>query len=72
MLTILLVNGGNYLYNLLLGRLLGPAQFADAAILITLLLILSFVGMTFQIVTAKYAVLFEDLDLMRFIKHSSN
>lgn len=72
MLTILLVNGGNYLYNLLLGRLLGPAQFADAAILITLLLILSFVGMTFQIVTAKYAVLFEDLDLMRFIKHISN
>lgn len=71
MLTILLVNGGNYLYNLLLGRLLGPAQFADAAILITLLLMLSFVGMTFQIVTAKYAVLFEELDLMRFIKHIS-
>ncbi|MFV8358270.1 sugar isomerase, partial [Flavobacterium sp. XS1P32] len=51
MVTILFVNGGNYLYNLLLGRILGPAEFSDAAILITFLLILSFVGMTFQIVS---------------------
>lgn len=68
MATILLVNGGNYLYNLLLGRMLGPVAFSDAAILITLLLILSFVGMTFQIVTAKYAVLFEGNSLLAFIK----
>jgi O-antigen/teichoic acid export membrane protein len=68
MITILFVNAGNYLYNLLLGRILGPAQFADAAILITLLLVLSFVGMTFQIVTAKYAVLFDDVILNRFLK----
>jgi O-antigen/teichoic acid export membrane protein len=68
MVTILLVNGGNYLYNLLLGRMLGPVAFSDAAILITLLLILSFVGMTFQIVTAKYAVLFEGNSLLAFIK----
>jgi membrane-bound ClpP family serine protease len=32
------------------------------------LLILSFVGMTFQIVTAKYAVLFEGNSLLLFIK----
>ena len=68
MVTILLVNGGNYLYNLILGRMLGPEAFSDAAILITLLLILSFVGMTFQIVTAKYAVLFEESSLLSFIK----
>lgn len=68
MITILFVNGGNYLYNLLLGRILGPAEFSDAAILITLLLILSFVGMTFQIVTAKYAVLLEENYLLTFIK----
>jgi O-antigen/teichoic acid export membrane protein len=68
MITILFVNAGNYLYNLLLGRILGPAQFADAAILITLLLVLSFVGMTFQVVTAKYAVLFEDGILRQFLK----
>jgi O-antigen/teichoic acid export membrane protein len=68
MLTILLVNGGNYLYNLILGRLLGPEAFSDAAILITLLLILSFIGMTFQIVSAKYAVLFKDNQLLLFLK----
>ncbi len=68
MLSILLVNGGNYIYNLLLGRILGPSEFADAAILITFLLVLSFVGMTFQIVTAKYAVLFKTEKLTAFLK----
>lgn len=68
MLTMLMVNGGNYIYNLLLGRILGPTAFADAAILITLLLVLSFLGMTFQIVTSKYAVLFEAEKRAVFIK----
>ena len=68
MLSVLLVNGGNYIYNLLLGRILGPAAFSDAAILITFLLVLSFVGMTFQIVTAKYVVLFSSLKLQFFLK----
>ena len=68
MVTILFVNGGNYLYNLLLGRILGPAEFSDAAILITFLLILSFVGMTFQIVSAKYAVLFDEIKLSVFTR----
>lgn len=69
MFSILVVNGGNYVYNLLLGRILGPSQFADAAILITLLLVLSFVGMTFQVVTAKYAVLFEHNMLLKFLNY---
>ncbi|TDQ31085.1 MATE family efflux transporter [Zeaxanthinibacter enoshimensis] len=56
--SILLVNGGNYLYNLILGRLLTPAVFAEAALLITLLLILSFMGMTFQLAMAKFTVIF--------------
>ncbi|WP_289063099.1 oligosaccharide flippase family protein [uncultured Zobellia sp.] len=56
--SVLLVNGGNYLYNLLLGRLLGPAAFSEAALLVTLLLVLSFMGMTFQLATAKFAVIF--------------
>ena len=59
MLSVILVNGGNYLYNLILGRILGPAEFADAAILITFLSVLSFIAMTFQLVTAKFSVLFE-------------
>lgn len=60
MISVLAVNGGNYLYNLILGRILGPAQFADAAVLITFLLVLSFIAMTFQLVTAKFSVLFND------------
>lgn len=67
MLTMLVVNAGNYIYNLLLGRILGPTEFSDAAILITFLLILSFLGMTFQIVAAKYSVLFENQKLQLFI-----
>lgn len=58
MVSAMVVNLGNYLYNLILGRLLGPAAFADAAILITLLLVLSFVGMTFQLSVAKFTAKF--------------
>ena len=54
MLSALVVNGGNYVYNLVLGRILGPEKFADAAILITLLMVLSFVAMTFQLSVTKF------------------
>lgn len=55
MLSGLIVNAGNYLYNLVLGRVLGPEKFADAAVLITFLLVISFVAMSFQLVTAKFS-----------------
>ena len=66
-MSAMLVNGGNYLYNLILGRFLGPEKFADAAILVTLLLVLSFAAMTFQLVTAKFSVIFEDSVYQSFI-----
>jgi O-antigen/teichoic acid export membrane protein len=50
-----------------LGRLLGPAEFADAAVLITFLLVLSFVAMTFQLVTAKFSVVFQNNMFANFI-----
>jgi len=68
MLTILFVNAGNYLYNLLLGRILGPSGFADAAILITLLLVLSFIGITFQVTATKYTVLLSVTQSHFFLK----
>lgn len=68
MLSVVLVNGGNYLYNLLLGRFLGPDQFADAAVMITLLLVLSFFAMTYQLVSARYAVLLNLFELSGFLK----
>ncbi|MFL0099307.1 MATE family efflux transporter [Tenacibaculum maritimum] len=67
MISVLLVSGGNYLYNLLLGRFLGPEKFADAAVLITFLLVLSFLAMTFQLVTAKFLVAFDGDTLEPFI-----
>jgi O-antigen/teichoic acid export membrane protein len=67
MLSVLLVNGGNYFYNLVLGRVLGPEKFADAAILITFLLVLSFAAMTFQLVTAKFSIVFETSIFSAFI-----
>lgn len=67
MVSVLAVNGGNYLYNLILGRLLGPTQFADAAVLITFLLVLSFIAMTYQLVTAKFSVLFDNSLFKNFI-----
>ncbi|MFP4844934.1 oligosaccharide flippase family protein [Winogradskyella sp. PE311] len=67
MVSVLAVNGGNYIYNLVLGRMLGPTEFADAAVLITFLLVLSFVAMTFQLVTAKFSVLFENELFKNFI-----
>ncbi len=67
MISALLVNAGNYLYNVLLGRILGPEQFADAAILITFLLVLSFAAMTFQLVTAKFSVSIEKEYFEQFI-----
>jgi O-antigen/teichoic acid export membrane protein len=67
MLSVLVVNGGNYLYNLILGRILGPEQFSDAAVLITLLLVVSFCAMTFQLVTAKFLVELEAPVFVSFV-----
>ena len=67
MISVIIVNGGNYVYNLILGRILGPEQYADAALLITFLLVLSFIAMTFQLSTAKFSVLFEDGIFKSFI-----
>jgi O-antigen/teichoic acid export membrane protein len=68
MISMLLVNAGNYAYNLLLGRFLGPESYANAAILITFLLVLSFIGITFQIVTTKYVIEIESQYKTRFIR----
>lgn len=67
MVSAFVVNGGNYLYNLALGRVLGPDAFADAAILITLMLVLSFVAMTFQLAVAKFTTEFDDKKQGTFI-----
>ena len=57
-LSTTLVNGGNYLFNLLLGRWLGPALFADVSIIITLFLFLTFITAGFQQTAAKFSAIY--------------
>ncbi|MTB52178.1 sugar isomerase [Lewinella sp. W8] len=52
--AIVVVNAGNYLINLLLGRILGPEAFAEAGVLATGVLMLSFVALGFQLTAAKF------------------
>lgn len=66
MVSAMLVNAGNYYYNVFLGRYVGPEVFAETGLLVTLLLLLSFLGMTFQIVAAKYIVDISSEQLVMF------
>ena len=72
MISGLLVNAGNYAYNLVLGRVLGPEQFADAAILITFLLVISFIAMSFQLVTTKFSASWDTDVYVSFVAKISN
>lgn len=65
-LSFMGVSVGNYAYNLILGRILGPELFAEAAILVTFLMVVSFLAMTFQVVTTKFSILFEPNQLHSF------
>lgn len=52
------VNGGNYLFNLLLGRWLGPAAFADLSLIVTLFLVVSFLTAGLQTPTARFGAIY--------------
>lgn len=69
--STVLVNLGNYAINLLLGRFLGPQDFAEANILATLVLVLSFTALGFQLTTAKFIAEFkakeEDFKIATFL-----
>ena len=53
-LATLFVNIGNYGLNLILGRWLGPEGFAEANLLATLVMVLSFIAMGLQLTAAKF------------------
>ncbi|MDZ4720578.1 MAG: hypothetical protein SH847_19160 [Roseiflexaceae bacterium] len=50
-----IVNAGNYVFNLILGRWLGPTAFADLSLIVTLFLVITFVTAALQTTAAKYA-----------------
>jgi O-antigen/teichoic acid export membrane protein len=58
-ISTLIVNIGNYGINLLLGRFLGPEEFAAANILTTIVLVLSFTALGFQLATAKFVATYQ-------------
>jgi len=57
MVSMTIVNAGNYVYNLIMGRWLGPALFADISLIVTLLLIITFITVPLQLTTARYAAI---------------
>ncbi|MEN9561857.1 MAG: hypothetical protein RIR73_101, partial [Chloroflexota bacterium] len=57
MLSMTIVNAGNYVYNLIMGRWLGPALFADLSLIVTLLLIVTFLTAPVQITAARYSAI---------------
>ena len=59
-----LVNLGNYLFNLIQGRWLGPAAFADLSLIVTLFLVTSFLTAGLQTPAARFSAIFAaDRDL---------
>ena len=52
--STVLVNAGNYLINLILGRVLGPEKFSEASVIATAVLMLSFFAVGIQLCTAKF------------------
>jgi O-antigen/teichoic acid export membrane protein len=56
--SMTIVNAGNYLFNLVLGRWLGPAAFADLSLIITLFLMVTLITATLQTISAKFAAMY--------------
>jgi len=52
--STLIVNAGNYFINLLFGRWLGPEEFSEVSLLVTLILMLSFLALGFQLTAGKF------------------
>lgn len=60
------VNLGNYLFNLLIGRLLGPVLFADISLIVTIMLVTTFMTMALTTTIAWFtAVHVANLDFER-------
>jgi O-antigen/teichoic acid export membrane protein len=55
LISMTIVNAGNYLFNLLLGRWLGPVAFADLSLIVTLFLVITCITSALQTITTKYA-----------------
>ena len=57
-LSMTIVNGGNYAFNLILGRWLGPTAFSDLSLIVTIVLMSGFITAAFQLTSAKFAAVY--------------
>lgn len=53
--AMFVANGGNYLLNVVLGRWLTPPEFADANLIVTLMLLVTAVAVSLQLIAARFA-----------------
>ncbi|GGM08963.1 oligosaccharide flippase family protein [Nakamurella endophytica] len=53
-LAMIVANAGNYALNLVLGRWLGPAEFSDANLMVTLMLTVASAALCLQMVAARF------------------
>ena len=67
LLSMTVVNGGNYLFNLILGRWLGPAAFADLSLIVTLFLVVTLATATVQTVATKFSATYSAADNLPYI-----
>ena len=61
LVSMMLVNGFNFAYNVFMARVLGPSEFGHINAAITILLIVSSVSLSFQLVCAKFVARNEGL-----------
>ena len=58
-IAMIAANGGNYLLNVFLGRWLTPAEFADANLMVTIMLLATAVAVSLQLIGARFTSVFE-------------
>jgi len=52
--AMLVANAGNYLLNVVLGRWLTPAEFADANLMVTIMLLVTAIAISLQMIAARF------------------
>ena len=52
--AMIIANGGNYLLNVFLGRWLEPAEFADANLMVTIMLLVTAIAISLQLIAARF------------------
>lgn len=58
-IAMIAANGGNYLLNVFLGRWLTPAEFADANLMVTIMLLATAVAVSLQLIGARFTSVLE-------------